>query len=279
MSIADIAASAQIVRTDAKVVTLDIERLPGRATVQHRGLTISGDFWDLSGWKHVIGRRIHADDVTEWPRTISVAWKHYGKPKVQFAAEWDDGGAEGMLQAAWDVYDHADILVGHNIDSFDSARLRGGWTLLGLPLPSPAKSVDTLKVARAQLGLESNTLDSLCKRFGIPAKSDKYDVATARAACDGDKAAQRKLRLYNCGDVTANEGLYDRLRGRIPNHPHLGSLNADEHRCNQCGSTDLERNGTYLAVQIRYTQWRCQNCGANLRSAQHSRAANMRGAR
>ena len=60
---------------NARVVTLDIERIPGRARVKHRGLTIEGEFWDLSGWKHTIGRRIHADDVLEWPRTICAAWK------------------------------------------------------------------------------------------------------------------------------------------------------------------------------------------------------------
>src|SRR5699024_6090823 len=64
---------------DPRVVTLDIERIPGRARVKHRGLTIEGEFWDLNGWKHTIGRRIHPDDVTEWPRTICAAWRWYGE--------------------------------------------------------------------------------------------------------------------------------------------------------------------------------------------------------
>src|SRR5699024_5736596 len=34
---------------NARVVTLDIERIPGRARVKHRGLTIEGEFWDLNG--------------------------------------------------------------------------------------------------------------------------------------------------------------------------------------------------------------------------------------
>ena len=68
---------------NARVVTLDIERIPGRARVKHRGLTIEGEFWDLSGWKHTIGRRIHADDVLEWPRTICAAWRWYGEEEVQ----------------------------------------------------------------------------------------------------------------------------------------------------------------------------------------------------
>ena len=62
-----------------RILTFDIERIPGVAKVQHRGLTIEGEFWDLGGWKHTIGRRIHADDVLEWPRTICAAGRWYGQ--------------------------------------------------------------------------------------------------------------------------------------------------------------------------------------------------------
>jgi hypothetical protein len=60
------------------VLTLDIERLPGIARHQHRGLTIEGDFWDLGSWRHLIGYRIPHESVVEWPRTICVAWQFYG---------------------------------------------------------------------------------------------------------------------------------------------------------------------------------------------------------
>lgn len=269
MSIADIAArgSATIVRKDVKIAVLDIERMKGRAEIE---------FWDLGDFKN---RRIHADDVQEWPRTICVAWKWYDRKAVDFAAEWEDGGPEAMLRRAWDVYDTADIVVGHNLQNFDSKKLQGGWKLLGLPKPSPFKTVDTLKVARTELGFESNTLDALCKRLGIPAKTDKYDVEVARRACAGDVLAQRKLKAYNVGDIHATQALYDALRGWMPSHPHIGTLDEAEERCNQCGGTNLEKVGTYLAIQIRYVGYRCLDCGANLRGAAHSRAANVRGAR
>src|SRR5699024_8576823 len=80
-----------------RVLTLDIERLPGVATVQHRGLTVTGECWDLGGWKHVIGRRIHADDVMVWPATICAAAKWYDERQVMFTAQWLDGGVEGFL--------------------------------------------------------------------------------------------------------------------------------------------------------------------------------------
>jgi hypothetical protein len=268
MSLEQIAAnlSARIVAAAPKVLTLDIERLPGSFTA---------DFWDLNDYK---GRRIHADSVVEWPRTICAAWKWYDRKPVEFAAEWEPAGRDGMLQRIWDAYDQADIVVGHNLAAFDTKKLKTDWRDAGLPSPSPWKTVDTLRIARTEFGDESRTLDALCKRLGLISKSDRYSVEVARNACDGDKAAQRKLKAYNQGDILATEALYDRLRGWMPGHPHIGSLDGETMKCNECGSIQYERNGTVLADQIRYVGYRCSNCKANLRSVRHSRAASMRGA-
>ena len=279
MSLADrVAAEVVRLRSDARILTIDIERLPGRARMEHRGLTIEGDFWDLSGWKYIIGRRIHPDDVIEWPRTICAAWKWHGTPRVHFAAEWLPGDTS-WLHAAWDAYDEADIVVGHNLAGFDTKKLRGAWLELGLPEPRPFKTIDTLKVAR-EFGFESNTLDALCKRLGIPAKTDKYSVEVARAACAGTLAAQRKITRYNKGDIVATEGLYDYFRGHMPSHPHIAPA-SDELACNQCGSTDLKLSAKpHRAQALAYPLYRCGDCGANVVANRHDRRiANTRGVR
>lgn len=250
-----------------RVLTLDIERLPGVATVQHRGLTVTGEFWDLGGWKHVIGRRIHADDVTTWPRTICAAAKWYDERQVMFAAQWLDGGEEGFLRTVWDWYNQADIVVGHNLQAFDSKHLKAGWALRGWPSPKPWKTVDTLKVARAEFAFESNTLDSLCKRLGVKAKTDKYSAEVAWSACGGDEKAQRKIQRYNEGDVKATEALYDRVRPWIKNHPHLSMFTGEPWGCPNCGEKNLSTNGNgeaYTNVQ-RYRSYVCPRCGAHVR--------------
>lgn len=253
-------------RERVKVLTLDIERIPGRATVEHRGLTVEGAFWDLGGWKHVIGRRIPADAVTEWPRSICAAAKWYDDTTVMFAAEWD-GGYEAFLRQTWEWYHQADIVVGHNIDRFDSRHLRGGWLEMGWTPPSPWKTVDTLKVARSELAFESNTLDALCKRLGVKAKTDKYDADIAHAALAGDEKAQRKLKAYNIGDIRATEAVYDRLRPYIKNHPHLGQFTGDSWSCANCGWTDLSnhRDGDATTYVQRYRRYACPKCGAWMR--------------
>jgi DNA polymerase elongation subunit (family B) len=261
-----------------KILTIDIERLPGRAEVSCRGLTVTGDFWDLSGWKHTIGRRIHPDDVLEWPRTICAAWRWYGAKRVEFAAEWDDSH-EAMLRHTWELYHQADIVVGHNLANFDTKKLAAEWNVLGLGRPSPWKTVDTLKVARSQFGYESNTLDALCKRLGILAKTDRYAIDVARAAVAGDRAAQRKLRAYNQGDIVATEGLYDYVRGWIPNHPHIGLWSGEDRSCSNCGSTELVSSGWARTAVTAYAQYRCPNCGGWSRQNHRKGAVTMRAVR
>lgn len=277
---------AQAVKTAAKlnnphnVLCLDIERVPGRAKVKHRGLTIEGDFWDLSGWKSTIGYRIHPDDVIEWPRTICAAWAWYGKDRVHFASEWDKGGREGLLNKTWEAFNKAQIVVGHNIHGFDGKKLRFDWAEAHMSVPSPVKYVDTLTIARREFGAESNTLDSLCQRFGIVAKTDRYNVQMARDAVAGVKAAQKQLRDYNSGDIAASLGLYDFVRPWDASHPHsvMGTID-DRPTCNSCWGDQLEPNGFTLANLILYRLYRCKSCGANVKGSRHARAAVTRGAR
>ena len=250
----------------ARVVTLDIERIPGRARVKHRGLTIEGEFWDLSGWKHTIGRRIHADDVLEWPRTICAAWRWYGEEEVHFAAEWEVGGHEGFLRRLWEVADECDIAIGHNAGGFDFPILAGDWAMLGLPAPSPFKIIDTLKVARSAFSMPSNTLDSLAKRLGVESKSDKYDVRVAQAAVNGDKEAQGRIEDYNRGDIIASEALFDRLRPYAKGLPHLGMWTDSENACPNCGH-DMAPTGKIAHANVQaYAAMQCPSCGAHGRN-------------
>lgn len=248
-----------------RILTLDIERLPGRAKVPHRGLTVEGEWWDLSGWKHVIGRRIHPDNVTAYPRSICAAARWYGEKKVMFTSEWGKGGYEAFIRQTWEWFDQADIVVGHNMAGFDEKHLRGAWLELGLMPPSPWRTIDTLKVARGQFNLESNTLNALCERLGVPAKTDKYDAKVAHAALAGDTKAQKKLQKYNEGDIEATEGLFDRLRPYIKNHPHLGQFSGNEWACSNCGAPVGESTGTAHTNVQRYRAYVCDSCGAHQR--------------
>ena len=249
----------------ARALTIDIERLPGQVNVQHRGFTITGPVWDLNALKSIIGRRIHADDITEWPRTICAAARWYGEEEVMFAAEWEVGGYAGFMHRVWEWVDEADILIGHNMDAFDSKHLMGGWAEMGLPAPSPYKVIDTLKIARRSFKMESNTLDALAKRLGVEAKTDKYSATVAKAAVDGDEEAQTQIAEYNKGDIIASEALFDRLRPYAKGLPHLGMWSDDPLACPSCGATMQQTGKTVHALVQAYEGYTCPNCGAHAR--------------
>ena len=137
--------------------------------------------------------------------------------------------------------------------------------MLGLPAPSPYKVIDTLKIARGSLNMESNTLDSLAKRLGVESKSDKYDVRVAQAAVAGDKDAQARIEDYNRGDIVASEALFDRLRPYARNIPHLGMWTDDELACPSCGHTMTATGKTVHANVQRYEHLHCDNCGSHAR--------------
>lgn len=248
------------VQTGAKILTIDIERLPGVAYA-----------WEPKT------RYIAPRNFIQWPRLLCFAARWYGDDKALiFEAEWKN--RDRMIERAWKLYDAADIVVTYNGIRFDNKHLRTDWLEAGMPPPRPWKDVDLFAQVR-QFGYESKSLDTVTRRLGRPGKELSYDIGLAQAAATGDREAQRALKTYNAGDVELTEWLYDRLRGWMPGHPLPGTF-GDEKRCNQCGSDDLKRQATkYRAVVIDYTLYRCQNCGGNVRGGWHARAASTRGVR
>lgn len=254
-----LAAQVTARKKATKILVIDIERLPGLARA-----------WEPKT------RYVPIQNFTRLPSLLCFAAKWHGQKRVEFQSAWKDRDA--MVQRSWELYDQADIVVTYNGVGFDNKHLRSEWLLAGMPPPSPWKDVDLYRVNRQTFGFESKSLNHLCYVLGLDTKSGHYDPVMAERCMDGDKQAQKTMRIYNVGDVEITEQAYVRLQGWMPGHPHMGTLAENETvRCNQCGSDDVVRNGLYRAVVIDYMRYRCNNCGANIRGGYHSRAAVSRG--
>ncbi len=246
---------------ELKTLVIDVERLPGtfRWDDRYDGLTIEGSFWGLSDFKHKFGR-VPYTAVTAWPRTICALWRWIGEKRIHFAAEWENG-AEAFIRQVRDALDEADIITGHYVNGADRKWLNTEFRDHRLPWPSPYKVVDTLALCRRELGDESMTLGALCSRFGIPTKVDKYDPNVARAAVAGDKAAQRRLKKYNSGDVEASTGLYFATLPLAKSHPHVSPIAGQTKTlCPRCGSDQVERRGSYTPGVYIYARYVCNAC-------------------
>lgn len=254
-------AKAAVELADEKILVVDIERLPGLAKV-----------WDQKT------RFVHIDKFERLPSLLCVAAKWYGRKSTEFLSAWDD--PERMVARTWELYNDANIVVTYNGIKFDNRHLRSEWLLAELPPPKPWKDVDLYRVNSQTFGFESKSLNHLCYRLGLDTKSGRYDDVMAQKALDGDEKSQRLMKRYNIGDVKITEQAYDRLRGWMPTHPVVGgAVDPGQVRCNQCGSVDLAENGWYLAVVQEYRAWRCNDCGANVRSNISRRLSNARGIR
>lgn len=239
---------------------LDVERLDGKSE-QH--------WWDR---RDLQSRYIHYETVTREPRTTIVCAKWYHSEDVIRLTEWDRGGRSAFLKAVYALMSRADIIVGHNLDNADIPWLEGDlyFPRVGhrhvpnLPPLPPFKTVDTLKVARRfKSGLAFKSLDALCQIMDIPAKTDVYDRNVMERAVAGSVEDRERLVEYCVGDVIATQGLYDRFRPHIKNHPALFVDGKDKLTvCNRCGSDTEPTARRYVANVLSYSMRKCTHCGA-----------------
>lgn len=250
----------QIKARNAKILVIDIERLPGLA-----------EAWDQKT-RYIPITRFHT-----LPSLLCWGAKWYGSRTVEFESAWNDKAR--MVERSWQLYNEADIVVTYNGKRFDNKHLKSEWLKAGLAPPKPWKDVDLFQINASTFGFESKSLNHLCNVLGLDTKSGHYDSETAFAAMLGDEHAQRRMKRYNLGDVKITEQAYDRLRGWMPQHPHIGQVAENEKRCNQCGSDNLVQDGTTPAVVLNYPIYRCTDCGGLVKSLRHhSRRAYTRGA-
>ena len=178
-----------------------------------------------------------------------------------------------ILKPLWDLFNQADVIIGHNSDRFDIKRMNWRWALHDYKPPRPYKTVDTLKAARAVWGATSNKLDFLLKELGLSGKLETRK-GLFKSCKEGDPDALRELRKYNEIDVLGGESLYLKVRPWMKNHPNMGLYyETDIPRCKNCGGTDLEFDDlqpVHTAVNS-FVCWTCVNCGAHGRTPESTR--------
>jgi len=178
-----------------------------------------------------------------------------------------------IIKPLWDLFNEADIIIGHNSDRFDIKRMNWRWAMHDYKPPRPYKTVDTLKAARSVWGATSNKLDFLTKQLGLNGKLETQKGLFHKCK-EGDAKALRELRKYNEIDVLEGESLYLKVRPWMKHHPNMGLYyETNQERCKNCGGTDLDydRNKPVVTTANTYVCWTCVNCGAHGRTPESTR--------
>lgn len=195
-------------------------------------------------------------------QVISFAARWYGEKKVHFYSDFHDGHEE-MIQAAWDLLNEADAVVGYNSQMFDMPHLNREFILAGLTPPSPYKNIDLYLVVRKQFKFVSNKLDFVAQQLGLGGKTNHTGFQLWLDCMAGDETAWRLMRKYNIQDILLTEKLYERVLPWVPNHPAVGLYDdsGSAQSCPNCGGKDLEKRGFAYTSVSTFQRFVCKGCG------------------
>lgn len=239
-----------------KILTLDIETQPA----------IIEKFDLLPSYSPI-------EMVIKPTRVLCFAAKWYDKKKVDFHAAWeddDDAAFTAMAEAAWNLFDEADFVVGWNSDRFDIQYLNAVFGRLGLGPPSPFRSLDLIKVVKKHFykGELSKKLDWYAQQW-LGDKKVEHDGIEMwqkiRRGTPQEKAKyQALMRKYNIHDVKLTERLFDKFRPWTGENFALYDANDGTGApvCTKCGSEDVHKRGFFYTTAFRYQRYRCTDCGA-----------------
>jgi len=212
--------------------------------------------------------------VTQDSYILSVAYKWMGDeeatvislPQFKTAYKRNKSDDSRLLKKIWEIENEADVLVAHNLLSFDLKKIHAGYLRNGFAKPKKAHTVDTLRVLKREMKLTSNRLDDVCQTLNIGEKLPHAGMSMWLACMEGDPEAWEDMCRYNLHDVDPLlEGLYYFLRDNNwigSSHPNLATATGRVAACPTCGQDSgyVKRGWTNTNTQ-RYQQVQFKNCG------------------
>lgn len=237
-----------------KVILYDIETLP----------LLTATF---SLYPDSIG---HDNIISDWS-IINICWKELQKPTIYSTSILDDKEAFEkdvnndlvVIKKIRDVFEDADIIIGHNSKRYDTKRLNTRLIYWGLePLPSGLHQVDTLQEIKKIAAFSSNRLDYLGKFLLGEGKTETSKGLWLRVL-KGDRKAVKEMVDYCKKDVQLLEDLYLKILPYTKSHPHLGAMDGNDknYTCPKCGGEEfMSKAIRYTTTGVKKVQKQCKAC-------------------
>lgn len=184
---------------------------------------------------------------------------------LSFAWCWNDGkifvmsrrlfSERQLAKFLWKLFDEADVIIGHNGDSFDIKMANQYFLKHGLTAPSPYKSVDTKKIAKRYFRFAQNKLDYLAQ-FMFKEKKISTNLDLWLRCMAGESKAFLEMEKYNIHDVVLLRKVYDKLKGWHTGHPNTNLYSGTSHQCPVC-SGNTQRRGLAYTRTAQYQRYQC----------------------
>lgn len=196
---------------------------------------------------------------THWPegKVKSIRWK--GKKRDnRLSIPYSD---KELVETFYKVAQEADIIVGHNGDSFDKKWINARLAYYEHPTLQGVLTEDTLKQVKKQFRLPSFKLDFLCKYFNLPGKLSTPTGLWEKVVFEGHEESLDKMVQYCENDVLILEKLYERIWPYVDHRLNMGVFLDAVEVCPACGGAHRQKRGYMLTTGGRYQRYQCQDCG------------------
>ena len=207
------------------------------------------------------------DYEQEW-RMLSFAYKWLGEKTTHALSlpdfetyKRDKADDYELVLELWYLLDEADIVIGHNSDRFDIRKTNARFIAHGFKPPAPYKTIDTLKIARKHLMLNSNKLSHLSEYLGIGSKLETGGFGLWLGCMNGNMKAWKKMVSYNKQDVILTEAVYKKLLPWITNHPNVNVFDEKLGACPNCASKKIQKRGWNFTQLSKRQRYQCMSCG------------------
>ena len=238
-----------------KILIMDIENTPNTAYVwglfqEITSAEMISDHWHMLCWsaKWLDEKEVFSSSLIDFPQD-------YKK---------NPENDKRILEELWKLLDESDIVIGHNMKSFDTRKANARFIMNNMKPPSPYKIIDTLLVARQHFFFTSNKLNDLSKYLKLGTKIDTGGFKLWKDCMAGDKSAWERMVTYCKHDVLLTEKIYKKLRPYMTTHPNLNVYDEtldDNCSCPKCGSNKLKKEGFAYTDVAKYQRYSCKACG------------------
>ena len=186
-------------------------------------------------------KRVHTISIRDFPR--------YTRDKTS---------DRDVVTAFARIYQQADIVVGHYSTKFDTPYINARLLYHGRkPLPT-VRHIDTWRVSKDRLRLNSNRLAAVAEFFDLGDKSPVLGPQWIKAMA-GEASALKYVEKHCRIDIEVLEKAYLKIRGLMPQHPNGNLVRGIKKACPTCGSTHLTRRGYLLSYTSRKPRFVCPN--------------------
>ena len=236
----------------AKILIFDIETSPLRAYVY--GL---------------FDQNIGINQIDKEWHLLSYAAKFLGEDEFFYKDQRDEEDVENdkiLCQSLRDLIVSADIVLGHNSDSFDLKKLNARLIKHDiLPIPE-MQTIDTLKIARRFFKFTSNKLDYIAKFLDVGGKihSKKFvGFDLWKAALEKNMEAYEEMEIYNKQDVVITEKVFLKL---VTYDTKLNLHTYTQSNACICGCVEFNKDGVRYTSAGIFQRYKCRACGKYYRS-------------